>query len=305
MILETKRLLLRPWQETDAEELYRYASDPDVGPAAGWPTHKSIEESLDVIRKVFCGPECYAVCQKEDGRDKAIGCIELKLKGHTDKTDKDSECELGYWLGKPFWGNGLIPEAAEEMLRRAFKDLDMEKVWCGHYDGNVKSERVQEKLGFRYQWTKKNVDVPLLHEKRTDHVRSLSREEWQWDEMQKAAEAVRGHRKVSDYVEAGGVAAAILSGSGEIYTGVCVDTSCTLGVCAERNAIFHMLTCGESQIKKVLAIMPDGRAGAPCGACRELMAQLMPETYKDIQVMLDLEKRETITLGELTPRWWI
>ena len=90
-----------------------------------------------------------------------------------------------------------------------------------------------------------------------------------------------------------------------IYTGVCVDTACTLGICAERNAIFHMLTQGEHRISRVLAVMSSGKTGAPCGACRELMTQLMPGEYTNIQIMLDYENEKTITLGELTPRWWI
>ena len=126
-----------------------------------------------------------------------------------------------------------------------------------------------------------------------------------WDRMFAAAKAVQNGRRISGYVEAGGVAAAILSASGRIYTGVCVDTCSTLGICAERNAIFHMLTCGEQEIRKVLAIMPDGRTGAPCGACRELMVQLMPETYPGLEIMLDYETGRTVTLGELTPEWWI
>ncbi len=101
------------------------------------------------------------------------------------------------------------------------------------------------------------------------------------------------------------MAAAILTAAGNIYTGVCVDTCSTLGICAERNAVFQMLTKGEHEIKKVLAIMPDGRTGAPCGACRELMVQLMPENYKDIEIMLDYGQGRTVTLGELTPEWWI
>lgn len=177
MILQTNRLILRKWTEQDAEALFKQASSPDVGPIAGWPVHKSIEESRDVIKDVFCGKECYAVCLKSD--NVAIGCIELKLKGCTDLTEEDDECELGYWIGKPFWGQGLIPEAALEMLRRAFEDIGMKKVWCGYYDGNVKSKRVQEKLGFRYQWTTENVDVPLLNEKRTGHVNCMTKEEWQ------------------------------------------------------------------------------------------------------------------------------
>ena len=98
--METKRLILRKWTEEDAENLYKYAKDPDVGPAAGWPPHKSIEESRAVIRDVFNGAECYAICEKENNQ--AIGAVELKLKGHTDMTDREDECELGYWLGKPF-----------------------------------------------------------------------------------------------------------------------------------------------------------------------------------------------------------
>ena len=116
-MLETNRLILRRWEESDAE-------------------------SLDVIRNVFNGAEAYAICFKSDG--KAIGAIELKLNGHTDLTERDDECELGYWLGKPFWGKGIMPEAAREMLRHAFEDLGMQKVWCGYYDGNTKSKRVQE-----------------------------------------------------------------------------------------------------------------------------------------------------------------
>ena len=126
-----------------------------------------------------------------------------------------------------------------------------------------------------------------------------------WKRMYDAAKRVQNGRKISDYVEAGGVAAAILSASGNIYTGVCVDTCSTLGICAERNAIFNMLTNGEQEIAKVLAIMPDGRTGAPCGACRELMVQLMPERYRDIEIMLDYAAGRTVTLGELTPEWWI
>lgn len=126
-----------------------------------------------------------------------------------------------------------------------------------------------------------------------------------WNELYKAARAVQNDRKISEYVEAGGVAAAILSGSGRIYTGVCVDTCSTLGICAERNAIFNMLTNGEQRIEKVLAIMPDGRTGAPCGACRELMVQLMPEDHKSVEIMLDYDSGRVVTLGELTPEWWI
>ncbi len=126
-----------------------------------------------------------------------------------------------------------------------------------------------------------------------------------WIDMFKAAKAVQNDRKISDYVEAGSVAAAIMSSSGKIYTGVCVDTCSTLGICAERNAIFNMITNGEQEIKKVIAVMPDGKVGAPCGACRELMVQLMPDNYRGVEVLMDFETEEIVTLGELTPKWWV
>lgn len=97
----------------------------------------------------------------------------------------------------------------------------------------------------------------------------------------------------------------MLSGSGRIYTGVCVDTCSTLGICAERNAIFNMITNGESRIEKVIAVMPDGKTGAPCGACRELMVQLMPDDYKNVEIMMDYDSGRVVTLGEITPEWWI
>ena len=123
--------------------------------------------------------------------------------------------------------------------------------------------------------------------------------------MYAAAKAALNPRRISEYVSCGEVAAAILSKGGNIYTGVCVDTCSTLGICAERNAIFNMLSCGESEIDKVLCILPDGSSGAPCGACRELMVQLMAGKYQDVEILLDYAEGRTVTLGEITPEWWI
>lgn len=177
MILQTERLVLRRWRETDAESLYEYAKDQAVGPIAGWPAHKSLEESQTVIREVFQGPECYAIC--ELGRDRAIGAVELMLNGSTHMTDREDECELGYWLGKPFWGRGYMPEAAAALIRRGFQDLGMTTIWCGYYDGNVKSKRVQEKLGFAHHHTCDAVPVPLLHEVRVEHTNCLTKAVWE------------------------------------------------------------------------------------------------------------------------------
>ena len=174
-MLETERLTLRPWQETDAEDLYAYAKDPEVGPAAGWPPHTSVENSRQIIQNVLSVPETYAVCLK-NGR--VVGSVGLKLKGSTDMTDREDECELGYWIGKPFWGQGLIPEACRDLLRYAFEELGMQAVGCGYYDGNKKSHRVQEKLGFAYHHTTENLDVTLLNEKRTGHTSLLTADAW-------------------------------------------------------------------------------------------------------------------------------
>ena len=176
MMLITDRLILRPWQEADAEDLYTYASDPEVGPPAGWPVHTSVENSREIIQNVLSKPETYAVCLK-DG--KPIGSVGLHLNGSTDMTNRDDECELGYWIGKPFWGQGLIPEASRELLRYAFEELGMRAVWCGYYDGNEKSRKVQAKLGFVYRYTSHGLSVKLLNELRTGHTNLMTKERWQ------------------------------------------------------------------------------------------------------------------------------
>ncbi len=177
MKFETERLILRRWEESDAQSLYEHAKDQNVGPIAGWPPHKSIDESLNVIKTVFNRKECYAICEKENNI--AIGAIELKLNGYTDMTEKNDECELGYWLGKAFWGKGYMPEAVKELLRHAFEDLEMTTVWCGYYDGNVKSKRVQEKVGFVYHHTCNEVPVPLMNEIRIGHTNYMTKEHWE------------------------------------------------------------------------------------------------------------------------------
>ena len=126
-----------------------------------------------------------------------------------------------------------------------------------------------------------------------------------WNTLYRAAKSVLKPRKVSEMLEAGGVAAAVESETGKIYVGVCVDSACTLGICAERNAIFNLLTNGENGIKRVVAVNRKGKVLPPCGACRELIAQLMPNRYKTVEVLLNYEKDEVVTLGELTPKWWI
>lgn len=124
-----------------------------------------------------------------------------------------------------------------------------------------------------------------------------------WEKLYNEAVHVQNGRQISPFIDAGGVAAAILTKSGNIYVGVCIDTCSTLGVCAERNAIMNMITNGEHLIDKVVAVVPDGSVGAPCGACRELMMQLDKDSG-DIEILMDYESRRTVRLSELVPDWW-
>ena len=176
MILKTERLILRPWEEEDAADLYEYAKDERVGPIAGWPVHESVENSLDTIRTVLSVPETYAVCLKTDNR--AIGSIGLMIGGSSNLKLPETEGEIGYWIGVPFWGQRLIPEAANELIRHAFCDLQLEKLWCGYFDGNEKSRRAQEKCGFTYHHTDEKVYWALMDDIRTEHITCLTRERW-------------------------------------------------------------------------------------------------------------------------------
>ena len=174
--LETDRLVLRPWEEADAEELFRYASDPRVGSAAGWPAHGSVDESREIIRTVFSAPETYAIVLKETGLP--VGCVGLLFGENGNVPLADDEAEVGYWVGAPLWGQGIAPEATRELVRHAFEDLELSRLWCGWYTENDKSRRVQEKCGFVFERTEHDVPVELLGEVRDMHVSSLSRKQW-------------------------------------------------------------------------------------------------------------------------------
>lgn len=176
MQLETERLFLRPWQDSDADDLYRYASHPDVGPIAGWPVHTSVENSRTIIKTVLSKPETYAVIWKQTGH--AVGSVGLMIGKESELTIPETEAEIGYWIGVPFWGQGLIPEAVRELIRHGFEDLHLKKLWCAYFDGNNKSKRVQEKCGFTYHHTNQNVFWELMGDIRTEHITCLPRENW-------------------------------------------------------------------------------------------------------------------------------
>ena len=124
-----------------------------------------------------------------------------------------------------------------------------------------------------------------------------------WDKMYEAALKVQNPRTISPFMEAGQVSAAVLTQAGNIYVGVCIDTACSLGMCAERNAIASMITHGESRIQKILAVMGNQEVGPPCGACREFLMQL-DEHSGEIEVLMDRKTKKTLRLRELVPDWW-
>ena len=177
MQLFTSRLLLRPWAEVDAPDLFALAKDPRVGPIAGWPPHTSVENSREIIRTVLSADETYAVCLAGSGR--AIGSIGLMIGSASNLALPNNEGELGYWLGVPYWGQGLIPEACEALIKHAFEDRGLNKLWCGYFDGNEKSRRVQEKCGFTYHHTDYDVHWKLMDDIRTEHVTCLTKQSWE------------------------------------------------------------------------------------------------------------------------------
>ena len=171
--LETPRLLLRPFAEADAPDLYEYAQDPRVGPIAGWQPHKSVEESREIIRTALSAPNSFAVVDKAAG--KVIGSAGFVGRHYTELPGPDDE--IGYCLSPAFWDRGLMPEAVAELLRYGFEELGLETIWCGHYEGNQKSRRVIEKSGFRLRFSREE-DVPLMNERRLTHLYALRRAEW-------------------------------------------------------------------------------------------------------------------------------
>ena len=174
---ETERLVLRPWEEADAEELYRYAKDPAVGPIAGWPPHTSVENSREIIRDVLAAPETYAVVLKET--EKPIGCVGLFRDEEGNIPLGQDEAELGYWLGVPYWGQGFIPEASRELVRHGFEDMGLKGIWCSNFEGNANSEHVQDKLGFSFVRVEHDVVCKLLNERRNLRLSYLGRDQWE------------------------------------------------------------------------------------------------------------------------------
>lgn len=173
MELQTKRLLLRPFTEADAADLYDYARDPRVGPRAGWTPHKSLEESREIIRTVFAAPNTFAMVEKASGR--VIGSVGFVDRHQTLLPGPDDE--IGYAMHPDWWGKGLMPEAVAECIRFGFEELGLQTIWCGHFDFNDQSRRVVEKSGFRYQFTGETLNEGV-GEMQVELHYAITREEW-------------------------------------------------------------------------------------------------------------------------------
>ena len=187
--LTTPRLILRPWVETDAEALYRFARDPLVGPPAGWPPHTSVENSREIIRTVLAARETYAMVLRYDTTDSLsrevisagtpVGSVGIMFKGCGSYPHMaNTEAEIGYWVALPLWGRGLVPEAVKALQARCFTDLKLDGLWCGYYEGNEKSRRVQEKCGFAPHC---DMEIPPhpLNGATKEFFTYLSREAWE------------------------------------------------------------------------------------------------------------------------------
>lgn len=174
--LSTERLVLRPWREDDAASLYEYAKDPQVGPIAGWPVHPDVEFSRKAITDYLSGEGIFAVTLK--GTDEAIGSVGILVGKKSNLEIADNEGEIGYWIGVPFWGQGLIPEAMREVIRYGFEDLGLKTIWCGFFEENTKSKRVQEKCGFQYHHTEKDKKIELIDAIKTEQVTCMTEEQW-------------------------------------------------------------------------------------------------------------------------------
>ena len=175
MILETRRLRLRPFRDDDAADGYDYARDPRVGPIAGWQPHTSVEESREIIRTVFSAPGVFAMELKETGR--VIGSVGFVGNHPAGDLPDCPDNEVGYALSPAFWGRGLMPEAVEAVLRYGFTALELQRIWCGHYAGNWRSKRTMEKCGFRYQFARTEF-VRLMGETRQSYFYLLTKESW-------------------------------------------------------------------------------------------------------------------------------
>lgn len=159
--IETERLLLRPFRQSDLQDLYEYASVEGVGEMAGWKHHETIEETQGILNMFIEEDKTFAIVFKETG--KVIGSLGVDAYGMEDVLTEFADYqgrEIGYVLGKNYWGQGLMPEAVTAVIDYLFNELDLDFLTCGYYDFNSQSKRVQDKCGFR-PYRKLNMDTRI------------------------------------------------------------------------------------------------------------------------------------------------
>ena len=164
--METERILFRPWRDDDAETLYRYASDPEVGPRAGWPPHKSVEESLEIIRTIFHSDHIWAIVLKNAGGDdcvptvaggdacvpssgEPIGCMGYMVHSESNINIGENDAEVGYWVARPYWNRGICSEALRLLIDYCFNVKGFRTLWADFFPDNPASGKVMERCGFR------------------------------------------------------------------------------------------------------------------------------------------------------------
>ena len=157
--LIANRIIIREWNETDSKDLYEYAKTELVGPSAGWPPHKNEEESKEIIKMFINNKDSYAIVLKSE--NKVIGGIGLHDRKPDSSLTELKQKEIGYILNPKYWGRGIAPEAVDCLMKYAFNKLNLDLIWCGHFDFNTNSKRVSEKCGFKYKF-KRNEKLRLL-----------------------------------------------------------------------------------------------------------------------------------------------
>lgn len=303
--INTTRLVLRRFSLDDTKAMFHnWASDDEVTKFLTWPPHDNEKVSQEIINdwvNHYEQPDYYnwAIVLKDI--NEPIGSISVVIQN-----DQVKLAQLGYCIGKKWWHKGYMSETVNAVIGYLLNEEGYQRVEARHDLNNPNSGAVMRKCGMKFEGIHRKSDANNQGINDCCYYSILSEEynqEDDWDLLYKAAKSVQNDRVLTPFIEAGGVAAAILSETHQVHTGVCIDTASSLGMCAERNAISTMITQGEHKIKKVVAIMPDGQVGPPCGACREYMMQLDANSG-DIEILLDYTTKQTMTLKELVPHWW-
>jgi len=169
-------------RESDAEELYKYASDPEIGPRAGWPPHQSVEESREIIRTILSNERTWAVMLKET--EKLVGCIGYLPARSANLTIADNEGEVGYWIGRPYWGRGLCSEALQLLVDYCFGEKQIDTLWGDYFPDNPASGRVMEKCGFRTTGKETTCPNLVVGGDRPVRIMKIERRQWSSHERQ-------------------------------------------------------------------------------------------------------------------------